>query len=156
MTVPEPPGSAAILAASGAGETPALPGKAGPEVRCDAFLCKMSIAGASQNALDSVPGPGPFQAAQSLDTRQEQPTPIAPAPADPQPLAAERRQLTVLFCDLVDSTALAGQLNPEDLREVVRAYHLNHPALGSNWPLMLLYVSKFSTVWTNFSALGVV
>src|SRR5262245_11020677 len=35
---------------------------------------------------------------------------------------AERRQLTVLFCDLVDSTALARQLDPEDLREVVRAY----------------------------------
>ena len=112
--------------------------------------------GASQKALGSVPGPGPFQAAQSLDTRQEQPTPIEPAPADHQPLAVERRQLTVLSCDLVDSTALVGQLNPEDRREVVRAYHLNHPALGSNWPLMLLYVSKFSTVWTNFSALGVV
>jgi class 3 adenylate cyclase len=35
---------------------------------------------------------------------------------------AEWRQLTVLFCDLVDSTALSGQLDPEDLREVVRAY----------------------------------
>jgi class 3 adenylate cyclase/predicted ATPase len=35
---------------------------------------------------------------------------------------AERRQLTVLFCDLVGSTALAGQLDPEDWREVVRAY----------------------------------
>jgi class 3 adenylate cyclase len=35
---------------------------------------------------------------------------------------AERRQLTVLFCDLVDSTRLAGQLDPEDLREVVQAY----------------------------------
>jgi hypothetical protein len=35
---------------------------------------------------------------------------------------AERRQLTVLFCDLVDSTILAGQLDPEDLRAVVRAY----------------------------------
>jgi class 3 adenylate cyclase len=42
---------------------------------------------------------------------------VAPPPAD-----AERRQLTVLFCDLVDSTALAGQLDPEELREVVRAY----------------------------------
>jgi len=40
----------------------------------------------------------------------------------PPPPEAERRQLTVLFCDLVDSTALAGQLDPEDLREVVRAY----------------------------------
>ena len=35
---------------------------------------------------------------------------------------AQRRQLTVLFCDLVDSTLLARQLDPEDYREVVRAY----------------------------------
>ena len=35
---------------------------------------------------------------------------------------AERRQLTVLFCDLVDSTRLASQLDPEDVRAVVRAY----------------------------------
>src|SRR5215510_8773710 len=35
---------------------------------------------------------------------------------------AERRQLTVLFCDLVGSTALSSQLDPEDLRQVVRAY----------------------------------
>jgi class 3 adenylate cyclase len=43
----------------------------------------------------------------------------APAASPPE---AERRQLTVLFCDLVDSTVLASQLDPEDLREVVRAY----------------------------------
>ena len=42
--------------------------------------------------------------------------------ADPQSPAAERRQLTVLFCDLVDSTPLSRQLDPEDLREVMRAY----------------------------------
>jgi class 3 adenylate cyclase/predicted ATPase len=36
--------------------------------------------------------------------------------------AAERRQLTVMFCDLTDSTALAAQLDPEDVREVIRAY----------------------------------
>jgi class 3 adenylate cyclase/predicted ATPase len=36
--------------------------------------------------------------------------------------SVERRHLTVLFCDLVGSTALSGQLDPEDLREVVRAY----------------------------------
>jgi class 3 adenylate cyclase len=41
--------------------------------------------------------------------------------ASPTP-EAERRQLTVLFCDLVDSTRLSTQLDPEDLREVVRAY----------------------------------
>ncbi len=34
----------------------------------------------------------------------------------------ERRQLTVLFCDLVDSTRLASQMDPEDWREVVRRY----------------------------------
>src|SRR5262249_22806769 len=41
-------------------------------------------------------------------------TPILPAPVAPQSPDAERRQLTVLFCDLVDSTALASQLDPED------------------------------------------
>jgi class 3 adenylate cyclase/predicted ATPase len=44
-----------------------------------------------------------------------------PAPGRLTP-DAERRQLTVLFCDLVDSTRLSQQLDPEDLREVVRAY----------------------------------
>ena len=38
------------------------------------------------------------------------------------PREAERRQLTVLFCDLVGSTALAGQLDPEDMGRVIRAY----------------------------------
>jgi class 3 adenylate cyclase/predicted ATPase len=37
--------------------------------------------------------------------------------------SAERRQLTVLFCDLVGSTALAARLDPEDLREIIGAYH---------------------------------
>ncbi len=35
---------------------------------------------------------------------------------------AERRQLTVMFCDLAGSTALSERLDPEDLREVLRAY----------------------------------
>jgi class 3 adenylate cyclase/predicted ATPase len=39
------------------------------------------------------------------------------------PSGAERRQLTVMFCDLVGSTALSSQLDPEDLREVIGAYH---------------------------------
>jgi class 3 adenylate cyclase/predicted ATPase len=37
--------------------------------------------------------------------------------------SAERRQLTVLFCDLVGSTALSARLDPEDLRAVIGAYH---------------------------------
>jgi class 3 adenylate cyclase/tetratricopeptide (TPR) repeat protein len=62
---------------------------------------------------------------------------LAPAPAaggplrDPPPLAGEgrvgaaveRRQLTVMFCDLVGSTALSARLDPEELREVIAAYH---------------------------------
>src|SRR4030095_13258726 len=46
----------------------------------------------------------------------------APAPVTRSTPEAERRQLTVLFCDLVDSTVLSSQLDPEELREVVRAY----------------------------------
>jgi len=47
---------------------------------------------------------------------------VAPARVAPHSTDAERRQLTVMFCDLVDSTRLSGQLDPEDLRAVVRAY----------------------------------
>ena len=51
----------------------------------------------------------------------------APAPAaSAVPRAgssAERRQLTVMFCDLVGSTALSTRLDPEDLRDVIAAYH---------------------------------
>jgi class 3 adenylate cyclase len=36
---------------------------------------------------------------------------------------AERRQLTVMFCDLVGSTELSSRLDPEDYREVIAAYH---------------------------------
>src|SRR6516165_5172405 len=36
---------------------------------------------------------------------------------------AERRQLTVMFCDLVGSTALSVRFDPEDLREIIGAYH---------------------------------
>jgi class 3 adenylate cyclase len=52
-------------------------------------------------------------------------------PATPQPTAgtepmsndaAERRQLTVMFCDLVGSTALSGRLDPEEMREIIRVY----------------------------------
>src|SRR5215471_16814939 len=54
---------------------------------------------------------------------QQQPspegTPLATAPSPPD---AERRQLTVMFCDLVDSTRLSSQLDPEEYRDVVRAY----------------------------------
>jgi class 3 adenylate cyclase len=37
--------------------------------------------------------------------------------------AAERRQLTVMFCDLVGSTAMSARLDPEDMRAIIAAYH---------------------------------
>src|SRR5262245_6681285 len=46
---------------------------------------------------------------------------FGPEPAPPK--EAERRQLTVMFADLVGSTALSAQLDPEDLREILSAYH---------------------------------
>src|SRR5207302_5448323 len=45
------------------------------------------------------------------------------APTSPPPIDAERRQLTVMFCDLVGSTALSTRFDPEDLREVIGTYH---------------------------------
>ena len=46
------------------------------------------------------------------------------APRDAPALAeAERRQLTVMFCDLVGSTALSTRFDVEDLREMIGAYH---------------------------------
>src|SRR6516165_10283322 len=61
----------------------------------------------------SIPSP-PTQ--DQLSAQQASSSVASPTPE------AERRQLSVLFCDLVDSTALASQLDPEDLRAVVRAY----------------------------------
>ena len=57
--------------------------------------------------------PMPPPATSAVSPAQGETAPVTP----PRP-EAERRQLTVLFCDLVDSTVLAGQLDPEDLREV--------------------------------------
>jgi predicted ATPase/class 3 adenylate cyclase len=50
--------------------------------------------------------------------------PQAPPPTPSHTAEAERRHLTVLFCDLVDSTALASAIDPEDLRTVIQAYHV--------------------------------
>ena len=80
----------------------------------------------------------------ALGTAEALPTPIPPIAPDggsphPNPplpglapgitgegrvgAEAERRQLTVMFCDLVGSTALSARFDPEDLREIVGAYH---------------------------------
>src|SRR5262249_22176241 len=59
----------------------------------------------------------PQPATQEASRAQVEASPIVPQPPD-----AERRQLTVLFCDLVDSTKLSSQLDPEEYRDVVRVY----------------------------------
>jgi len=49
--------------------------------------------------------------------------PVPPPAAAPRAEGAERRQLTVMFCDLVGSTPLSVRYDPEDLRDVIGAYH---------------------------------
>jgi TOMM system kinase/cyclase fusion protein len=56
-------------------------------------------------------------------TPEVSPAQVGAAPVAPPTPEAERRQLTVMFCDLVDSTRLSSQLDPEEYRDVVRAYH---------------------------------
>jgi class 3 adenylate cyclase len=77
--------------------------------------CGGAIPGASASSPSS-------QAAHQQDQPADPTAHMAPTSAAHQAPEAERRQLTVLFCDLVDSTVLASQLDPEEWREVVRAY----------------------------------
>jgi class 3 adenylate cyclase len=53
---------------------------------------------------------------------KDPPPEAPPASAKPAPETAERRQVTVMFSDLVGSTALSARMDPEDLREVISAY----------------------------------
>src|ERR1700748_970494 len=68
------------------------------------------------NAITALGG-----APQTRDVAQS-PTSVTSAPTPPTPMDAERRQLTVLFCDLVGSTALSTRHDPEDLRELIGDY----------------------------------
>jgi class 3 adenylate cyclase/predicted ATPase len=58
-----------------------------------------------------------------LNSPTPAPTECAQQSGHPIYPGAERRQLTVMFCDLVGSTALSSRLDPEDLRDVIAAYH---------------------------------
>ena len=66
-------------------------------------------------APPSTPRPAPLVERTEL-------THVETPPVESRAPEAERRQLTVLFCDLVESTALSGRLDPEDLRDVIRSY----------------------------------
>jgi class 3 adenylate cyclase len=65
----------------------------------------------------SESGPTP---AQPPDIQADRSRQVDSLPSEPNAPEAERRQLTVLFCDLVDSTVLASQLDPEDWRKAPR------------------------------------
>jgi class 3 adenylate cyclase/tetratricopeptide (TPR) repeat protein len=57
------------------------------------------------------------------ERNDESPPPVAPQVAEAAPTSnAERRQVTVLFCDLVGSTALSGKVDPEQLANAIRRY----------------------------------
>src|SRR5712692_566565 len=61
-------------------------------------------------------GQGPKSQVQSLESQS--------GPTERAASTGERRQLTVMFCDLVGSTALSTQLDPEELRVVVQEYQV--------------------------------
>src|SRR5712691_8994730 len=69
------------------------------------------------SSVPTTASPIPPPAAPDVSPAQGEATAVGPATPD-----AERRQLTVMFCDLADSTRLSSQLDPEDWRDVVRAY----------------------------------
>jgi class 3 adenylate cyclase len=79
---------------------------------------RMLVWAGEAQTTSGAPAPQPPQ--QAIQ-QEDHPTQVAPF-ATPRSADAERRQLTVLFCDLVDSTVLASQLDPEELRQVVQAY----------------------------------
>src|SRR5215510_9732363 len=68
------------------------------------------------------PSPTPKPPVQQESSLAEHATAVEVLRTAPQTPDAERRQLTVMFCDLVDSTKLSFQLDPEDYRDVVRVY----------------------------------
>ena len=67
-----------------------------------------------ESISEPIPSKEAIQANQNTQLQSQQSNTYTPD--------AELRQLTVMFCDLAESTRLSGQLDPEDYREVVRAY----------------------------------
>ena len=73
----------------------------------------VTLVGHRRRLLDAIAALRAETAAAAIEPT----SPAASASAD-----AERRQVTVMFCDLVGSTALSTRFDPEDLREVIGAY----------------------------------
>src|SRR3954453_11927200 len=76
----------------------------------------VAIVGHRRKLLDAIA---------ALRTEVSAPTPLCDAPLATEKAGtdtAERRQVTVMFSDLVGSTALSARMDPEDLREIISAY----------------------------------
>ena len=69
-----------------------------------------------------VRGNRPVAPAAATQAPAETSAEVVPLPVKTPTSDAERRPLTVMFCDLADSTALSTRLDPEDLQDVIRAY----------------------------------
>ena len=97
-------GSATMQRASAPARLGSLPGAALPPIR----------------ATTAATPPSPYPPA-GVVPREALPA-VEPAGLASVASDAERRPLTVMFCDLADSTALSTRLDPEDLQDVIRAY----------------------------------
>src|SRR5947209_973757 len=79
----------------------------------------VTLVGDRRRLLDAIAALGSAGAIAAASATAVTATP----PDAPPPTEAERRQLTVMFCDLVGSTALSTRHDPEDLRELIGDYH---------------------------------
>jgi class 3 adenylate cyclase/predicted ATPase len=75
----------------------------------------VALVGHRRRLLDAIAALGAAPPAVVAAAREERGAAIS--------AEAERRQLTVMFCDLVGSTPMSAQLDPEDLRRIIGAYH---------------------------------
>ena len=75
----------------------------------------VALVGHRRRLLDAIAALGTAPPAAVASAREERSAAVS--------AEAERRQVTVMFCDLVGSTPLSTRFDPEDLREIVGAYH---------------------------------
>jgi predicted ATPase/class 3 adenylate cyclase len=107
-------------------QCPSCKSEAGESARfCDECGAPLSVSCPSCAASNRPGAKFCAKCGNNLTAATPPPAQAAPAASRPATQApwAERRQITVMFCDLVGSTALSARLDPEDLRDVISTYH---------------------------------